>query len=186
MKSEKSLAIMLIRYCGCIFRGKLHTGWAGQKWQLAKWLAIGWAGQKWTSVRLWGFRIPLTSVLGQKWRRGFVRGLVGVTGKLAMQEEGLDRCNIEYYLQNGVRRVRSTSLGELKSISISNTNLGELKSSSSSETFSAARRLVLDSVLGRFVLVLLVLVLILLSLAGSATPRLPLSGGRQFTRFPRP
>ena len=86
-----------------------------------------------------------------------MRGLVGVTGKLAMQEEGLDRCNIEYYVQNGVRRVRSTSLGELKSNSSINTSLGELKnsSSSSSETFSAARRLVLDSVLGRFVLVLL-------------------------------
>ena len=112
-----------------------------------------------------------------------MRGLVGVTGKLAMQEEGLDRCNIEYYLQNGVRRVRSTSLGELKSnTTFSNT----ISQSNSSETFSAARRLVLDSVLGRFVLVLLVLVLILLSLAGSATPRLPLSGGRQFTRFPRP
>ena len=56
-------------------------------------------------------------------------------GKLAMQE-GVGRRNIEDWVQDGVRRVRSTSLGELKS-------------SSSSETFSAARRLVLDSVLGR-------------------------------------
>ena len=56
-------------------------------------------------------------------------------GKPAMQE-GVGRRNIEDWVQDGVRRVRSTSLGELKS-------------SSSSETFSAARRLVLDSVLGR-------------------------------------
>ena len=65
-----------------------------------------------------------------------------------MQEEGVGRRNIEDWVQeDGVRRIRSTSLGELKSIS--NSSLGELKSSSSSETFSAARRLVLDSVLGR-------------------------------------
>ena len=51
-------------------------------------------------------------------------------------QEGVGRRNIEDWVQDGVRRVRSTSLGELKS-------------SSSSETFSAARRLVLDSVLGR-------------------------------------
>ena len=67
----------------------------------------------------------------------------------------MGRRNIEDWVQeDGVRRIRSTSLGELKSnssssSSISNTSLGELKSSSSSETFSAARRLVLDSVLGR-------------------------------------
>jgi len=68
-------------------------------------------------------------------------------------QEGVGRRNIEDWVQDGVRRVRSTSLGELKSNSTSsttsNTSLGELKSSSSSETFSAARRLVLDSVLGR-------------------------------------
>ena len=83
-----------------------------------------------------------------------MRGLVGVTGKLAMQEEGVGRRNIEDWVQeDGVRRIRSTSLGELKSNSSSSSSisssLGELKSSSSSETFSAARRLVLDSVLGR-------------------------------------
>ena len=68
-------------------------------------------------------------------------------------QEGVGRRNIEDWVQDGVRRVRSTSLGELKSSSssstTSNSSLGELKSSSSSETFSAARRLVLDSVLGR-------------------------------------
>ena len=52
---------------------------------------------------------------------------------------GLRREDFENRLQDGGKRVRSTSLGELKSSS----------SSSSSETFSAARRLVLDSVLGR-------------------------------------
>ena len=66
----------------------------------------------------------------------------------------MGRRNIEDWVQeDGVRRVRSTSLGELKSNSSSSSSisssLGELKSSSSSETFSAARRLVLDSVLGR-------------------------------------
>ena len=71
-----------------------------------------------------------------------------------MQEEGVGRRNIEDWVQeDGVRRIRSTSLGELKSNSSSSSSisssLGELKSSSSSETFSAARRLVLDSVLGR-------------------------------------
>ena len=50
---------------------------------------------------------------------------------------GVRREDFENRLQDGGKRVRSTSLGELKS------------SSSSSETFSAARRLVLDSVLGR-------------------------------------
>lgn len=65
-------------------------------------------------------------------------------------QEGVGRRNIEDWVQDGVRRVRSTSLGELKSNSTSSTtSLGELKTSSSSETFSAARRLVLDSVLGR-------------------------------------
>ena len=52
---------------------------------------------------------------------------------------GVRREDFENRLQDGGKRVRSTSLGELKSSS----------SSSSSETFSAARRLVLDSVLGR-------------------------------------
>ena len=52
---------------------------------------------------------------------------------------GLRREDFENRLQDGGKRVRSTSLGELKSNN----------SSSSSETFSAARRLVLDSVLGR-------------------------------------
>ena len=52
---------------------------------------------------------------------------------------GVRREDFENRLQDGGKRVRSTSLGELKS----NNN------SSSSETFSAARRLVLDSVLGR-------------------------------------
>lgn len=66
----------------------------------------------------------------------------------------MGRRNIEDWVQeDGVRRIRSTSLGELKSNSSSSSSisssLGELKSSSSSETFSAARRLVLDSVLGR-------------------------------------
>ena len=51
---------------------------------------------------------------------------------------GVRREDFENRLQDGGKRVRSTSLGELKS------NI-----SSSSETFSAARRLVLDSVLGR-------------------------------------
>ena len=91
------------------------------------------------------FRILLHSILGQKWRRGFLRR-VGV-GKLAMQEGmGRRRGNIEDRVQDGVRRVRSISLGELKSTTTN--SLGEFKSSSS-ETFSAARRLVLDSVLGR-------------------------------------
>ena len=52
---------------------------------------------------------------------------------------GVRREDFENRLQDGGKRVRSTSLGELKS----NNN------GSSSETFSAARRLVLDSVLGR-------------------------------------
>ena len=54
---------------------------------------------------------------------------------------GVRREDFENRLQDGGKRVRSTSLGELKSNNSS--------SSSSSETFSAARRLVLDSVLGR-------------------------------------
>ena len=61
---------------------------------------------------------------------------------------GRRRGNIEDRVQDGVRRVRSISLGERKSTTTSTTSLGEFKSSSS-ETFSAARRLVLDSVLGR-------------------------------------
>ena len=55
---------------------------------------------------------------------------------------GVRREDFENRLQDGGKRVRSTSLGELKSNNSSS-------SSSSSETFSAARRLVLDSVLGR-------------------------------------
>ena len=51
---------------------------------------------------------------------------------------GVRREDFENRLQDGGKRVRSTSLGELKS-----------NNSCSSETFSAARRLVLDSVLGR-------------------------------------
>ena len=67
-----------------------------------------------------------------------MRKLIGV-GKVVMLEGavGVRREDFENRLQDGGKRVRSTSLGELKS------------SSSSSETFSAARRLVLDSVLGR-------------------------------------
>ena len=56
---------------------------------------------------------------------------------------GVRREDFENRLQDGGKRVRSTSLGELKS------NKSSSSSSSSSETFSAARRLVLDSVLGR-------------------------------------
>ena len=69
-----------------------------------------------------------------------MRKLIGA-GKVTMLEGvvGLRREDFENRLQDGGKRVRSTSLGELKS----NNN------SSSSETFSAARRLVLDSVLGR-------------------------------------
>ena len=72
-----------------------------------------------------------------------MRKLIGA-GKVTMLEGavGVRREDFENRLQDGGKRVRSTSLGELKSI---NSN----SSSSSSETFSAARRLVLDSVLGR-------------------------------------
>ena len=67
-------------------------------------------------------------------------------------QEGVGRRTIEDWVQeDGVKRVRSTSLGEIESNGTTSINrsLGEFKSSSSSETFSAARRLVLDSVLGR-------------------------------------
>ena len=68
-----------------------------------------------------------------------MRKLIGA-GKVTMLEGavGVRREDFENRLQDGGKRVRSTSLGELKS-----------NNSSSSETFSAARRLVLDSVLGR-------------------------------------
>ena len=63
-------------------------------------------------------------------------------GKVTMLEGavGVRREDFENRLQDGGKRVRSTSLGELKSNN---------STSSSSETFSAVRRLVLDSVLGR-------------------------------------
>ena len=119
-----SFALLIIK-CGCIFRPKLHTG-------LARWYHQGFVYK--------GIRISHQVFWGQKWIQGPLRKLIGA-GKVTMLEGavGVRREDFENRLRDGGKRVRSTSLGELKSNN----------SSSSSETFSAARRLVLDSVLGR-------------------------------------